>query len=364
MRLREPDYFLIAVTFLLAAGGLVILYSASSVRGSFSYGSPAYFVKRQLVYGILPGLFLMALFYRLPLKWLRRLALPMFVATLSLLAAVLLPSLGVTLKGATRWLSLGPIAFQPAEFFKFAFVIYFAAFFAKRQPKISSFTEVTFPFFVFLGIIGILLLKQPATGTFGIIVLVGLAMYFFSGARLRDFALLLVIMAAIFAVLIFTSPYRFNRLMAFWNPKADPKGAAYQINQALIAIGSGGLEGLGFGQSRQKYNFLPEVIGDSIFAIYAEETGFIGAIGLLVCFLLIFYRGIRIALRVNDMFLRLIAVGLATWIVGQAFVNIAALTGLLPLTGIPLTFISYGGSALAAEFAAMGLLFNLSRHAS
>jgi cell division protein FtsW len=214
-----------------------------------------------------------------------------------------------------------------------------------------------------LGIAGILLLLEPATGTFGVIVLIAFAMYFFSGARLRDVALAVGGLAVVFALLILISPYRYERVLTFLNPGRDPRGAGYQITQSLIAIGSGGLNGVGFGHSRQKYNFLPETIGDSIFAIFAEEMGFVGAIALLSCFLLLMYRSVRVALRVDDAFMRLVAVGVATWIVGQAFINVGALTGLLPLTGIPLPFVSYGGSALMAEFAAMGALFGVSRYA-
>jgi cell division protein FtsW len=362
MKSRDPDYSLILLTLLLLGLGLVILFSASSVRGAFTYGSSTYYVKRQFLYGVLPGLALCIFFYILSPRWLKRLAVLMFLLMLGVLATMLIPEFGVTMKGATRWFQVGSLRFQPAEFFKLTFIMYLARFFSLRQQKISNFYEVTLPFFVFLGIAGILLLLQPATGTFGVIILIALAMYFFSGARLRDLSIVLIVLAIAFLLLIFISPYRFERIKTFLDPGRDPRGAGYQITQALIAIGSGGLEGVGFGHSRQKYNFLPEIIGDSIFAIFAEEMGFLGAISLLVVFLLLMYRSIRIALAVTDPFMRLLAVGVATWIVGQAFINIGALTGLLPLTGIPLPFVSYGGSHLAAELAAMGVLFNISRY--
>lgn len=363
MKAREPDYVMIATVLLLVGIGFVILFSASSAKGAFTYGSSTYYVRHQIFYGFLPGLGLLAAFYALGPKRLKRLAIPLFLAALGMLFLVLVPGFGVTIKGATRWLRIGPVSFQPAEFFKFAFIVYLAGFFAKRQSKITSFYEVTLPFLVFLGIAGILLLMEPATGTFGMITLIAFAMYFFSGARLRDVAAAVAVLAIAFALLVFTSPYRFERVMTFLDPARDPKGAGYQITQSLIAIGSGGFEGVGFGHSRQKYNFLPETIGDSIFAIFAEEMGFLGALSLLSLFLLLLYRSVRVALRVDDPFMRLLAVGVAAWIVGQAFVNIGALTGLLPLTGIPLPFVSYGGSALMAELAAIGALVAVSRYA-
>jgi cell division protein FtsW len=363
MKPRDPDYILIAATFILIAAGLVILFSASSARGAFEHGDPAYFVKRQILYGILPGLLAMAVFWKMSHKWLKKLSLPMFAASLVSMAALFIEPFGVTFQGATRWLDIGPITFQPSEFFKFALAVYLAAFFAKRQREISSFREATLPFLVFLSVAGILLLSQPATGTFGVVTLMALVMYFFSGARITNlFIVASIILLALGGIIIIADDHRMDRIMTFLNPEADPRGSAYQIHQALIAIGSGGLEGLGLGQSRQKYYFLPETIGDSIFAIFAEETGFIGAMTLLAFFILILYRSFKIALRANDVFARLLAIGLATWIVGQAFINIAAITGLLPLTGITLPFISYGGSALTASLAAMGVLFNLSRH--
>lgn len=363
MRSRDPDYALIAVALILLLLGLVVLYSASSVQGALLHGSPTHFVRHQLLRGVLPGIGFAVFFYALGMRWLKRLALPFLVISFAALAAVLFSDFGVTIHGATRWLRVGPFSFQPSEFFKLALIVYLAWFFARRQSRITSFRKVTLPFFVVLGVSGALLLPQPATGTFGIIALIAFVMFFFSGARAFDVGVVVVVAAAIFGILVFTSPHRFERVMTFLNPGLDPKGAGYQITQSLIAIGSGGFWGVGLGHSRQKYHFLPETIGDSIFAIFAEETGFVGATVLLALFLVLLYRGVRIALRVDDAFGRLLAIGISTWIVGQAFVNIGALTGLLPLTGIPLPFVSYGGSALTAVLGAMGILLRVSRHA-
>lgn len=361
MRSREPDFWLVTIGVLLLAGGLVTLFSASSVKAAFAFGSSGFYLTHQLLYGLLPGAALFIVGYRMNPKTLKRLALPIFIIALAALILVTLPKFGVTVKGATRWLKIGTLSFQPAEFFKLAFILYLANFFASRHGKLGKFYETTFPFFVMLGVVGVLLLSQPATGTFGIIVITALTIYFAAGARLRDFLVAALLIAAALGTLILVSPYRFERIMVFLDPAADPRGAGYQINQSLIAIGSGGLWGVGLGHSRQKYNFLPETIGDSIFAIFAEETGFVGSLFLMLLFLAFLYRSVRVALRSDEHFARLLAMGISAWIVSQAFVNVAALTGALPLTGIPLPFFSYGGSALAAELAGMGILLGVSR---
>ncbi len=294
MRAKDPDYFLISIVFLLTIVGLLVLFSASSAKAAFTYGSASYYVMRQILYGVVPGLSLLAIFYLLNPRWLRKLAVIMFLFSVAMLLLVLIPEFGLTIKGATRWLRIGNISFQPAEFFKLTFIVYLASFFARRQSKISNFYEVTLPFFVFLGICGFLLLSQPATGTFGIIVLIAFSMYFFSGVRLSSILVSLLFLAFAFTFLIIISPYRMERLATFLNPEKDPRGAGYQITQALIAIGSGGFDGVGFGHSKQKYNFLPETIGDSIFAIYAEETGFLGSIGLILLFILFLYISLNV----------------------------------------------------------------------
>lgn len=362
MRPKETDYFLLFTVLFLTLAGLVILFSASSVKATLTFGSSTYYLGHQIVYGVIPGLTALFIGYWFDHRRLKRFSFAILLISAAALVFVFVPSIGVSLKGAARWIRLGPVTIQPAEFFKLAFVIYLADFFSRRQGKITSFKEVSIPFFVVLSAAGAILLSQPSTGTFGVITLTSFVVYFFAGARVRDILVFLLVGGVIVSFLLISVPYRLERVMTFIDPTHDPKGAGYQINQALIAIGSGGLWGVGLGHSRQKYNFLPETIGDSIFAIYAEETGFVGAAGLILIFLIFMHRGLKIALSSRDMFSRLLAVGITVWVVGQAFVNMAALSGLLPLTGLPLPFISYGGSALVAELAGVGILLNISRH--
>lgn len=362
MRQEEPDYLLILTTLLLTAAGLIILFSASSIKSILTFGSSSYYLNHQVLYGVIPGLAALFVCYRFDHRLLKRFSFIILLISLAALVFVFVPNLGVSLKGAARWIKIGSATIQPAEFFKLAFIIYLADFFSRRQEKITSFKEVSIPFFVILSAAGAMLLSQPSTGTFGVIALTSFVVYFFAGARIRDILVFLLVGGVIASFLLISVPYRLERVMTLLDPARDPRGAGYQINQALIAIGSGGLWGVGLGHSRQKYNFLPEAIGDSIFAIYAEETGFVGAAGLILAFLIFMHRGLKIALSSRDMFSRLLAVGITVWIVGQAFVNMAALSGLLPLTGLPLPFISYGGSALVAGLAGVGILLNISRY--
>jgi cell division protein FtsW len=357
---KDPDKTLIASVFILLIIGIITLFSASSVKSASTYGYPTYYVLRQILYGILPGLILLLIFYFLSLKWLKYLSIPIFVLSLISLLLINFEGFGVTIKGATRWLKIGGFQFQPAEFLKLAFILYLARFFSSNPSRASSFWMGTFPFWVILAIVGILLLSQPATGTFGVISISALTIYFISGAKFRDILITAIVFAIILGFIIIIAPYRVERLLNIINPNRDPSGSGYQVAQSLIAIGSGGLSGVGFGYSQQKYNFLPETIGDSIFAIFAEEMGFLGALVILGLYMLILYRSMRIALRINDLFLKFATVGIAVWIVGQAFINISGLMGLLPLTGVPLPFFSYGGSSTISTLAAMGILFKAS----
>jgi len=362
MHKHDPDYLLMSIIACLVAAGLVLLYSASSFRGAFYFGDSAYYIKHQVLYGILPGIAVFLVGYTINPRWIRRFSFIFLFVMLVLLALVVSSKFGVEFRGAARWLRLGPAIFQPSEFLKLAFIIYLADFFARRTGKLDNFWRTTLPFLIVLGVTGAMLLAQPATSTLGIIAATALVIYFFSGGRLKDIVIMMLLGSVVFFVLLFSAPYRLERVMTYLNPERDPKGAGYQINQAIIAIGSGGMWGVGLGHSKQKYNFLPETIGDSIFAIYAEETGFFGSLVLIAFFFGLAHRGFRAALRSRDAFMRLVAGGIAFWLVGQAFLNMAAISGLLPLTGVPLPFISYGGSALVAALAGAGILLNISRY--
>lgn len=280
---------------------------------------------------------------------------------------VLLPEIGTTFRGSSRWLSLGPISFQPTEFLKLTFILYLSAWLAGRTEKISSrkkektFNETFLVFLIVIGLVSFFLIRQPDIGTLGVIFLTAMAMYFSANTPVWHSVLLTISAAGGLLILIKTAPYRLNRILVFLNPDLDPMGKSWQIKQSLIAVGSGGLLGLGLGMSRQKFGFLPHSVSDAIFAIFAEETGFIGVSILIFLFLVFLWRGFKIAKASHDKFSQFAALGITCWIVIQGFINTGALIGILPLTGIPLPFISYGGSALVAELLGIGVLLNISR---
>ncbi|MFZ2299954.1 MAG: putative peptidoglycan glycosyltransferase FtsW, partial [Candidatus Moraniibacteriota bacterium] len=265
--------------------------------------------------------------------------------------------------GAARWVEIGPVSFQPSEVMKLSIILYLAAWLSsKGKTKAADFFEGFVPFLAILSIVGFLIIKQPDTGTLGLIFLISLSIFFASGANLLHMASLFFGGLAFLAILIKIAPYRLQRFLVFVNPEYDPQGSGYHVTQALLAIGAGGVFGAGLGQSRQKFNYLPEPVTDSIFAILGEEFGLIGTVIVVMLFLFVAWRGLRIARLAPDEFGRLVAVGIVSWIVFQAFINMGAISGLIPLTGIPLPFISYGGTSLAVLLASVGILLNISKH--
>ncbi len=352
---------LLLATLSLVVVGLVTIASAGVFYGETRFGDDYFFLKRQLL-GVGIGLVAFFTFQYVEYRLWRKVALPLFFVTLLALTAVLLPGIGERVYGASRWLSIGSFSFQPSEMAKLSFILYLAAWFSRRERKtVGDFFEDLLPFLVVLGLLGFLILKQPDTGTFGIIFLVAVAMYFVAGARLSHLFGLFFSGLAVLAILIKMAPYRLERFLVFLNPGIDPKGAGYQISQSLLAIGSGGLFGLGLGYSRQKFNYLPEPVTDSIFAIFSEEWGFIVSTLLIGLFLFIVWQGLRIAKYAPDDFGRLVSVGIVSWVAFQMFVNIAAVTGIIPLTGIPLPFVSYGGTSIVFLMAAMGILIRIGK---
>lgn len=362
MRAHSPDYILIGIIVSLLVVGLTTLFSASSARAAANFDQPAYYLVHQLLFGVLPGLLALSIAYRVHYRFWKRFSFVILIFGVGLLLLVFSPQFGVSLKGASRWVEIGGIVVQPAEFFKLGFVMFLASFFASRQGKVPHFGRVGIPFLIILGVVGALIMAQPATGTFGVIMITALGLYFLAGARIKNLVVMGVIVSLAFGALVFSAPYRLQRMVSYLNPQLDPQGAGYQIQQALIGIGSGGLLGAGIGHSKQKFLFLPETIGDSIFAIFAEEAGFVGAVVVISLFFFLAHRGFKIARQSRDTFARLLAGGIVMWVVAQAFINIAAISGLVPLTGIPLPFFSYGGSAMVAVLAATGILLNLSRY--
>lgn len=358
------DYKLLAIILVLLGFGLAVLYSASTVSSYQRSGVTTYFFAHQVIYGGLLGLVVMYIFSKIDYHVWQRLTPLIILATIVLLIAVLVPGLGYEAGFAKRWIQFGSISMQPAEMAKLALVFYIASWIDKRSHQIKDFVYGLIPSLLIVGIIAGLIIKEPDMGTMLVVTATALIMLFVGGSKIRHLFWILTTGIASFAVLVKIEPYRIARLTAFLNPDIDPKGIGYQINQALVSIGSSGWFGYGYGNSRQKYNFLPEVIGDSIFAVIVEELGFVRGSIAVILYLLFAFRGIQIAKAAPDTFGRMVAVGIVAWISIQTFVNIGAITGLLPLTGIPLPFVSYGSSALVVTLAAMGVLLNISKHSS
>jgi cell division protein FtsW len=358
----KPDYILIGVVLVLLVFGLMMVASASVIKGFQDFGDRYYYAKHQLIYGIIPGLFLLILASRINYRRWIKLSLPFFILGIISLLIVLVTSLSFFHGGATRWISYGFVTFQPSEFVKIIFIIYLAAWLDKRGNKINDIKSTLLPFLIIVGIIGVLVILQPNLGMLGIIALSALTLYFISGVRLLHVVSLMILGFSALAVFIKLEPYRLKRFATFLNPQADILNTGYQINQAVIAIGSGGLFGLGLGQSRQKYNYLPEPFGDSIFAIIGEELGFIGLFVLVSLFLIFIWRCFIIAKNAPDNFGKLLVSGITMVLVFQFLMNIAAITQFMPLTGVPMPFISYGGSALVSALFGVGVIANVSSH--
>lgn len=359
------DKPLLLTLFSLLGIGIIMIASAGVVYGKVRFGDEYYFLKQQLL-GLGVGLVFLFIFQKIHYTVWKRFVVPIFILALILLILVFIPGFGTSVYGATRWIQLGPVpSFQPSEVMKFAIILYLSAWLSgKGSARTADFFEGLVPFLALLSVVGFLIIKQPDTGTLGLIFLVSLAIFFASGANIvHIFSLFLGGFFFLF-ILIRMAPYRMQRFLVFMNPEHDSLGFGYQMTQALLAIGSGGFFGVGLGQSRQKFNYLPEPVTDSIFAVLGEEFGLLGTAAIVALFLFLAWRGVRIALRAPDEFGRLLAIGITSWVVFQAFINIAAITGLIPLTGIPLPFVSYGGTSLAILLAAMGILLNISKHST
>lgn len=359
--MRKAVYrpFLVSVV-LLVTGGLFIFTSASLgllARDGASFSSVAF---NQIVFGIIGGVIACVILSRIPYKRWRPYSFYIFLLAIILNLLIFVPGIGMSHGGATRWLNLG-ISFQPSEFLKIAFILYFAAWLSGIKSKIHDPRFGLLPTIVILGIVGGLLLAQPDTDTFLTIALAGIGMYISQGARWRDFFIFGLIAIIGLGIIAINRPYVMSRLTTFLNPSSDPRGAGYQVQQSLIAIGSGGIFGRGFGQSIQKFNYLPEPIGDSIYAVASEEFGLLGSAGIILLFVFFSLTGLKIAVRAKDAFGRLITVGIVILVSAGSFMNIASMLGLIPLGGIPLTFISHGGTALFFSLAEVGLVMNISR---
>ena len=350
---RGLDLALLLNVIVLVIFGLIMVYDASVVQGLKDYGDSYYYIRQQLIWVSL-GILSMFFFMNFDYRRFKSYSLPMLLISLLLLLAVFIPGIGISGGGAHRWLKFGSITVQPAEIIKLTGVIYLANLFEKKVrliPFLALVSSVTF----------VTAVLQKDLGSSIVFVATTAILYFAAGGPIWHFLASIPVVATALFFLVTTSSYRSKRILAFLDPFSDPQGFTYHISQVLIALGSGGLFGLGLGHSRQKFEYIPEVSTDSIFGIVGEELGFVGALFLIGLFILLIIRGFRIAQNCSDNFGKILALGLTSWLGVQVIINLSSMTALLPLTGVPLPFISYGGSALVANLTAVGIMLNISK---
>lgn len=352
--MQRSDVLLLSSVTILVLFGLLMIYDASSIIAFNIFGDKYHFIKDQLVWVTL-GFLALFIFSRLDYHRLFNLALPLLIVALVLLLLVFVPGIGAGAKGANRWIDLGIFNLQPAEFVKLELALYLSAWFSVKEK------ERFMAFALLIGAVLLLVMLEPDMGTASVILFEAVVIYFLSGGNVKHFLFAAPIVAFAGWLLILIAPYRLARLTSFLNTDKSLQDISYHMKQALIALGNGGLFGLGIGNSLQKFSYLPENITDSIFPIIAEQYGFIGASALILLFVFMIWRGFVIASHARDTFGKLFAAGIVSFIGIQAFLNLGAMTSLVPLTGVPLPFISYGGSALIVDMAAIGILLNISK---
>lgn len=354
------DHSLLIITIVLALVGLVMVFSASAVVAGNRFHDPGYFLKRQLAW-LAFGFLLLHLASHIDYVWWKRLSIPLLGLTVVLLVMVLMPSFGVSAKGARRWLRLGPISVQPAEIAKLVAVMYLAAYLAKKEDRLTDFFSGLAPALLVIGVLGGLVLLEPDLGTVVVMGTVAIGLLFLGGARLSHlFSLGLCAVPAVL-VLVLGSSYRRQRLMTFLTPWKDASDAGFQITQSFLAFGSGGLFGVGLGEGKQKLFFLPEAHTDFVLALVGEELGLVGTGVIILLFALFAIRGFQVAARARMPFGRYLGMGITLLIGVQALINACVVTGLVPTKGLTLPFVSYGGSSLVTCMFGVGILLNISR---
>ena len=360
-RIKVDIPFFISVSILVVAGYLIFTSASFGLlsKQPAKYANVAF---NQTFYGLLLGILACVITSQINYKIYRKYSLFIFLFSIVATLLVFVPVLGIEHGGASRWINLGFSTFQPSEFLKIGFIIFLSAWMARMKDKTHTFKYGFLPFLIMIVLVGSILLKQPDTDTFVIVCLAGFAIFLTGGGKWRYFFISTLVGVALLAGIAYTKPYVMNRINTFINPSQNALGSGYQIQQSLIAIGSGGAFGRGFGQSIQKFNVLPEPIGDSIFAVASEEFGFAGAVGIIFAYIYFAFSGLKVATRVGDVFGRLMVVGIVIMIISQAFVNIAAMVGVLPLSGITLPFISHGGTSLFMTLLEVGIIFNISKN--
>ena len=346
----------------LVALGLVMLISASGPIAIQKFGDAYWYVRHQIFYGLLPGAVLFLLLSHIDYRALRRLARPLFFGSLVLLLLVFVPGIGADWGTSKSWIGIGGFSLQPAEIVKLTLLMFLADWLARRgEGELSDLRRGLWPFLLSLGSVAILIILQPDLGSLIVVVALAVFVFFLAGAPWSHLAGLTAAGVVALGILIKSAPYRAARLMTFMHPELDPQGIGYHINQSFLAIGSGGLFGLGLGHSRQKYMYLPEVIGDSIFAVVAEEFGFILTVAVLALMVAFILRIIKVARNAPDSFGFLLVAGAAGWLASQILLNVGSMIGLFPMTGLPLPFVSHGGTALMVTLSAMGIVANVTR---
>lgn len=361
MKSGKFDKTLFASFIILGLCGFTIFSSASLGLLARDGADFITVIIKQALIGFLLGSICLYLAYRQDYRFWRKHAFTILIGSLFLTALVFIPHIGFAHGGARRWLNLGPFTVQPSEFLKFGLIVYFAAWLSGIKDKIADYRYGLLPLTILLGVSGLLMILQPDTGTFLVMAASLVGIYIAAGCRKRDLVLLASICILGLGALFLVRPYIKERILTFLDPGRDPQGAGYQIQQSQIAIGSGKFFGRGFGQSVQKFDYLPEPIGDSIFAVAAEEFGFFGCVLLILLYLFFTVRGLKIAGGISDTFGRLLAVGIVIMIVSESFINIGSILGVMPLTGIPLVFVSQGGTAILIAMAEIGVLLQLSK---
>lgn len=320
-------------------------------------------VFNQILYGLFGCVGLYFFAFKIDYHLLRKFALPFFLFGLIASSLVFLPSIGFNHGGANRWISAGPVFFQPSEFLKLGLVVYLAAWIASKKKNISDFKTGFLPFAGITAISGFILVLQKDMGTLVIMIISCASLFFLGGGKIKHMAIGLVAIAVIFFSLVYFEPYRMKRIAVFLDPSHDTQGAGYQLKQSLIAVGSGGIFGKGFGMSAQKFVYLPEPASDSIFAVFSEEFGFVGGLFLISLFLFFLHKGLSISIRAPDDFGKLLGSGITILIISQSLINVSAMIGIFPLTGVPLIFVSKGGSSLIAALVEVGVVLNISKYA-
>ncbi len=354
------DYLLLSATAMLLITGLLAVYTSSVAVAYHEFGDANYFIERQAIFALV-GLAAMVFFMRIDYNHLRRWSVPMLLIALAGLLLVLSP-MGVERNGAQRWIEFGPASVQPSEFAKLAVIVYIAAWLASRGDQIKDFSLGFLPFVLLLSVVAGLIIAEPDMGTTVIIVLVACTLFFVANAPISHLMMLLGAGASVSYFMMTTRDYQVDRLESFLRPESDPQGVGFQILQLLVALGSGGPFGIGWSESRQKHLYVPGSHTDGVFAILGEELGFVGLMVILGLFGFFIFRGLKVTLRARDNFAMLLGIGIVSWIAYQTLINIAGITRTIPLTGVPLPFLSYGGSALISLMAGIGILLSVSRY--